>query len=96
MKRIVKYIPGTMVKRQEQIAANPPPKPVRPATEFPTKCKKQKEHIVGMHWYYDDSGPAHATEVDKINDDNRFEAFRFCPNCGKNVVRLIKKIRKEK
>lgn len=91
--RIIKYIPGSLKARQKHLKENPPPTPKPLATVFPDKCTRKDYHIVGMFWDYDDSGYITADKVACIRGEH-FEAFHYCPHCGKNIVKLIKKIRR--
>lgn len=98
MKRIIKYIAGSLKIRQEaQKKKAKVTKVKRPPTIFPAKCKNRKDHVIGLFWDYEESTTItlkSADADDKIISDN-FEPFRHCPHCGKSLTRMIRKIRGE-
>jgi hypothetical protein len=95
MKRYIKRIPGTMPDPIVSILEKATDKQRSKQRErnhfpFPDPCKNQN-HVIGIFYNYDDTDLVRVKErVDLLDRD--FHPFRFCPHCGKNVVRLNKKL----
>jgi len=99
MKRFIKYIAETMPSNAE-IEARNKAKLVAEQKEreilsrpspLPDKCKKEKDHIIGIYYDYDDTDIVRAGDT-HVCFDHSFHPFHFCPACGKNITRLVNKL----